>query len=359
MTKGGAETFIMNVYRNINREKFQFIFMCHSNIPGEYDNEIKKLGGKIIVINKPTLLTFKRYIKNFKKVLEEEKISVVHSHVSFFSGIICYFSKKQKVNVRISHAHTAGKMSKNSIIRCIYENLMRLLINKSSTHKIACGIKAGNYIFKNNYQIIYNGVDLSKYGIIDNNLELKKEFNCDGCDLVIGHIGRFSPVKNHDFFLKIADSLNKRKVNYKIILVGTGELFEEFENKIRINKYKNIILTGVRDDISNILSVFDVFVMPSLYEGFPVTIIEALASGVPSVISNTITDEIDNINNCVYRLDLNNDINLWIETIIEAKKTKNVKNLIDENKKNLQRNGFSIDYATSKLEDIYMLGDVK
>ena len=276
---GGAETMIMNIYRNINKEQFQFEFLCLNSINGSYEKEILQMGGKIHKINT------KNNIKKIKKIysfLKKNKYDVIHSHVMFYSGIIMLLAYLCNIKLRIVHSHSSGDMKRTSFKRIIYMNFSRILINLFSNVKISCSELAGTYLYGENkkYIILKNGIDLDNYKNISlkNIKNIKEQLFINDKELIIGHVGNFLKVKNQKYFIDLAKCLLKKKIIFKIVLVGSGKEYENISNLINkenLNDY--FILLGLRSDINILMHMFDIFVMPSLYEGFPLSVVEALA----------------------------------------------------------------------------------
>ena len=154
MNHGGAETMIMNLYRNIDRTKIQFDFVCMTNKKGEYDDEIKKLGGKIFIVSPPENGRIKN-LKEIYKIVKKEKFVAIHSHVSYYSGFICLVAYLAGVKKRITHSHTTSDIRKKNVLRNIYNIFSKLLIKIFSNIKLACGEMAGKYLFgKSNFTIL-------------------------------------------------------------------------------------------------------------------------------------------------------------------------------------------------------------
>ena len=177
-------------------------------------------------------------------------------------------------------------------MRKSYNFIARSLINKYATTKLACGEKAGQYLYgKKDFSVINNGINIdSYYNITDSQItDLKNEMGINENDLIIGHVGRFAKVKNQEFFIEFANTLQKKNQNFKILLVGNGDNFEIIKNKIKENKLEQyFIMPGLRKDIPVFMKMFDIFIMPSLYEGFPLVVVEALAGDDICFFSDTI-----------------------------------------------------------------------
>lgn len=360
MNMGGAETMTMNVYRHIDRNNIQFDFLCMSNKKGDYEEEIKSLGGKIYKISAPSDVGYIKHIKDIINICKKYgPYQAIHIPTMFHSGIVCLAAYIAKVPIRIVHSHSASEDDK-SMKRKIYNIICRRLINFFSTEKLACGEAARDFLFGNNKRakkdviILKNGIDIQKFSNVDieEKLKIKEQLNVSENDFVIGHIGSFVKVKNHKFFIKLAKAMKNKNMKFKILLIGDGELKGKIEEEIKENNLEDkFILTGKRNDINMMISVMDVFVMPSLYEGFPMVLIEALASGKNCVVSDTISKEVDIDKGSIDFVNLNDDIQIWIDKIIkQAKRTVNKQSRI----KILQENGFSIEDTTNILTKIYL-----
>lgn len=358
MNIGGAETMIMNVYRNIDRSKIQFDFLCMSKEKGDYEEEIKQLGGKIYKIAAPSKVGYIQHINDIIRICKNYgPYQAIHIPTMFHSGIVCLAAYIAKIPVRIVHSHSASEEEEN-IKRRIYNFGCRRLINIFSTVKIACGEAARDFLFgkskkaKKQVIILKNGIDIKKFSIINKErmLEAKKQLGIKENQLVIGHVGRFTKVKNHKFFIKLAKSFNEE--DYVILLIGDGELKEYIENEIKESHLENkFILTGKRNDINTMMAIMDVFVMPSIYEGFPMVLIEALASGKNCIVSDGISKEVDIDKGSIEFISLNESIQKWINEIIRK---ANEKVNIKSRTKILEKNGFSIDKTTEILTKIYL-----
>lgn len=358
MNIGGAETMIMNVYRNIDRSKIQFDFLCMSKEKGDYEEEIKQLGGKIYKIEAPSKVGYIQHIKDIIRICKNYgPYQAIHIPTMFHSGIVCLAAYISKIPVRIVHSHSASEEEKNAKRR-IYNFWCRRLINIFSTVKIACGEAAREFLFGNSKKakkqviILKNGIDIKKFSSINKErmLEAKKQLGIKESQLVIGHVGRFTKVKNHKFFIKLAKFFNEE--DYVILLIGDGELKEYIENEIKERHLENkFILTGKRNDINTMMAIMDVFVMPSIYEGFPMVLIEALASGKNCVVSDGISKEVDIDKGSIEFISLNESIQKWINEIVrKANEKVNMKSRT----KILEKNGFSIDKTTEILTKIYL-----
>jgi len=360
MNMGGAETMIMNIYRNIDKSKVQFDFLCMSDSKGDYEEEIKSMGGKIYKIKPPSQTGYIGHIKAIIDICKNKgPYEAIHIPTMFHSGIVCLAAYIAKVPKRIVHSHSTSD-AKKTLKRNIYNFVCRCLINIFSSTKIACGEAAGKFLFgekavkKNKVKILKNGISVNDYSSVNSYKQdmLRKEFGFEDDELIIGHVGRFSNVKNHAFFIELAKKMKEKRIKFKILLVGDGELKEKIEQQIYSNNLERyFLLTGKRNDIPLIMNIIDVFVMPSLYEGFPMVIIEALAANKKCVVSDTISKEVEIEKNSVSFLDINGEMELWVSEIIK-KSNESVNK--EDRIKILKDNGFSIDNTVEELEEIYL-----
>ena len=322
MNRGGAETLLMNLYRNIDRSKFEFHFITHSEEKSDYDDEIIKLGGKVIYLEKPSLKDLKLFSEKFKSINNEfGPYNAIHSHMQLFNGIVLREAKKNNIKIRVSHAHLNGDYGKSNIFRNLYRCYSKFLINNNSTNKISCSYESGRYLYNSNeFKLLNNAIDINQFKFNNKSDYLKKELKLNNDDKVITHIGTFKEAKNHDFIINVFKEINERNKHYKLVLVGRGELLNRIKNKVnKLGLQNSIFFLGVREDIPEILQSTDVFFMPSILEGLPVVLVEAQAAGVSCVISDNIPKQADLGIGIVTSLDLSENKEKWIEAIFQSK----------------------------------------
>ena len=354
MNKGGAETFVMNVYRNIDRSKIQFDFLCFKDGKGDFDDEIKSLGGSIYHLKQSKKKPYKSY-KALINFFKKNHFDVIHLPIMFYSGVVAKAAKASGIKKVIVHSHSANDPGSNKLTRKIYIKICRKLINKYTDVKISCGKEAGKFLFGNlnNVLILNNGIDIDKFQSFDIKEVEKIKKQCNITDeLVIGNVARFEEVKNHKFFIKLGEFIKENNLKIKIILVGDGSLRNDLIKETKEKELDNIIYyPGLRNDMPNFLSIFKVFVLPSLYEGFPVSIIESLASSTPCVVSNNVDKSVEIVKNMVEFVSLDNDIKTWYNKIIEISNKnfdkKEIKNI-------LIKQNFDVKSTAKLLEDIYL-----
>lgn len=323
MDRGGAETFIMNIYRTINREKIQFDFVVFQKEKGDYDEEIDALGGHIYHLPKFKMYNYFHFKKSWNLFLKEHpEYKVIHGHAQGSAGIYLKCAKKSGLHT-ICHSHTT--QFGNGLMGII-KKVIQLPIRKYADELFACGKEAAIALYgkknyeQNNVTIINNSVDFNYLMQKENKEELKKKYQLEKA-FVIGHVGRLIPVKNHNFMLDFMKEVIKIREDAVLIFIGKGELEQELKKKVQEEKLEeNVIFMGLRSDVLTILKVMDVFVFPSLYEGLPLSLVEAQGTGIRCLISNRVTKDVQ-ISNKVEFLPIN-DVKLWAERICAADDTK-------------------------------------
>lgn len=353
MNRAGTETMLMNIYRNIDREKVQFDFISYSQEEAHYDKEIESLGGKIIKLSRTTS------VKELTNAIKENgPYDVVHAHTLFNSGIAMLAAKKCGVKIRISHAHTTLDNS-SSIARKIYINMMRYLINKNSTDILACSKEAGKYLFgeneinKDKYKYFPNLINYKDI-LVKPIKEVENFKKSEGLNegIVIGHIGTFKESKNHKFLLEICKYMNEQNIDTKLLLVGDGGLRSELEDLAEAyNIIDQVKFVGVREDINVMLHSMDVFVFPSIFEGLGLVLLEAQAGGLPCIVSEAIQIEADLGINLVDNLELAEGVEAWAKAIIKVAGKKEINTKLIE--KAFEEKEYSTSKCISKLMEIY------
>ena len=347
---GGVESVVMNYYRNIDKTKIQFDFICDSDSTDIPYKEIEKLGGKVILI--PPYQKVLKYHKELKRVLIEGNYKIVHSHINTLSVFSLFAAKKAGVPVRIAHSHSTT--NKKEWKKNLLKQVLRPLSKKYATHYFACTEHAGIWMFgKKEYDNIYilnNAIDIDKFKF---NKEIRNqkrsELKIKDDTLVTGHIGRFVKQKNHDFMIDVFNEIHKENKNTMLLLVGQGPLQEDIKQKVKdlkLSKYVKFL--GQRNDANELYQAFDEFFFPSLYEGLGMVAIEAQASGLPCVASTEVPG-IARVSENMEFLELEDTIGTWKNTILEQLKLKRQNNI-----KNIKQAGYDIKTEVKKLEEKYI-----
>lgn len=328
MHVGGIENQLMHLLRNADKNIFQIDFTSTKK-DAFYRQEIESLGGQFILIPPMDWHNPGAYCRALFRVMRDGKYDIVHSHELFHSGITLCIARKAGVPCRFAHAHNwcddDGTGKKRGLIRSIYNIVMRKMINRYSTSQIACSTWAGRFLYgertltKPSYHLVFNSVDsgkfLAEYGKVETG-----EF-CSGGWANILNVARITAVKNQKFLVEIADEFRKAGDKVRILCAGNGdadyeaEVRREIENR-QLEDY--IQLLGVRKDIDVLMRKSSAFVLPSKYEGMPLVMIEAQASGLPCVSANTYSPEVDFGIGAVTWLSLENPASKWAEALRTA-----------------------------------------
>lgn len=322
MNAGGAETFLMKLYRNLDRTKYQMDFCVNRSEEGLYDAEIKALGGRIHVIpcKSADLSGFKQRLKEIIIANDYKYVLRITSNAMGFLDL----KIAKKAGAERCIARSSNSSDGDDIKKKIVHWIGRVLYSRYVDVRIAPSDLAAKYTFgkrkykKGQVTILHNALDVNKYKFDQKSRkEIREEFGVSEDTVVIGHIGRFAEQKNHMFLLQVFEEVIKKNKNAILFLVGNGELQAVVKNKaLQMGIEKQIIFAGVRTDIPAILSAMDVLVLPSLYEGMPNVVIEAQATGLPCIIADTITKEAD-ITGLVEYLPLGDAV-LWARNIEKA-----------------------------------------
>ncbi|WP_047414401.1 glycosyltransferase family 1 protein [Cellulophaga sp. Hel_I_12] len=307
MGRGGAESMIMNYYRQLDRTKVQFDFLVHRAEKAAFEEEIERLGGKIYRLHPINPLFPKSYYAELRTFFKEHaEYRIIHSHLNTFSSFPLKIAEEFKIATRIAHAHIAMDpvslsntfKSVGNLLEAIKKGIKLLVkkkIHRYATHYFSCGEKAGQWLFSDTtaFYVMNNAIDARSFIYDEQKAQsLRKEFQLEN-KIVLGHIGRFTHQKNHEYLLKIFAELNKKNEPYVLALIGDGPLQSKIKEEAKkLGISDRVHFLGLRTDIPNIVQMLDVFVFPSFYEGLPVTLIEAQAAGLQIIASDTITKEV-------------------------------------------------------------------
>lgn len=350
LNTGGAETLVMNIFRHIDRSKYQFDFLLFNDEKGFYDEEAKSLGANLFYVPSMRKIGIFKYIKQMIIFFKNNDIDIVHSHMDWQGGFIAYAAHKAGIKKIVVHSHANQKMFESNIIYKIMISINKYLIKKYATDCVACSKEAGKSLFKKDFDVLINGIDLDKF--LNPNQEviekLKNEFQIKDTDIVLGNVGSLSENKNQSFLIELLYELNKKNKNYKLILVGNGSMKTELIRLVnQLGVHEQVIFAGVRKEIPEMMSLFDIFLFPSKKEGLGIVAIEAQTSGLNCIVSDSIPKQCDMGLSLVYRKPL--VIKEWVDSILSLKKEKV---LVDRNK--LLNSNFNIERNCEQLEKIYM-----
>lgn len=330
MNVGGIENQLMHLLRQADKQQFQIDFTTTEEHPF-YQDEMITLGARCIRIPETDGIHFLRYCRELYQVMRAGQYDIVHSHELFHSGMVLLTARLAGVKHRFVHAHNwmegNDPKKKKGLKRRTYNHVMQRLIQWNATDFVACSTLAGKFLYGEkvtkqlNYHLVFNSVDTSKF--IERYDQKETGEFCDDGWINVLQVGRFTPVKNQLFTCEIARELKTRGKKIRILCVGNvgGDYDEAVVAKIK--KYgleEQMLLLGVRKDIDVLMRKSSAFLLPSLYEGMPLVLIEAQASGLPCVTADTYSREVDFGLGTVYWLQLEDGVSVWADTVENALK---------------------------------------
>lgn len=353
---GGVDLSVYRMQQSLDPSLYQCTFCVIQDRVGEFEKKLVQQG--ITIIHQPKMDYMQSY-KYYLEMFSSNRFDVVHCNLPFYSGIVMLAAYKSNVPVRITHSHFSKRLiyendSKlKEFLSVFYRIVMRRLTGAYSTHIIGCSKEAGEFVsskkyFKSKGLVLNNAVDTDKYNYRENEREaVRKTLNISD-RIVLGHIGHLNYIKNQSFLLDIFSQFHKSHGNSVLLLVGGGNDEAMLKSKAeRLNLGKFVVFTGVRDDIPQLLLAMDCMVFPSLHEGFPLTLVEAQASKLPCVVSDSVTKSVK-LNENFSFVSLDAPVSDWCAKIEEMLKmnrqTIDNSNLVNE---------FDIKVIGKELEKIY------
>lgn len=354
LDRGGAETSVMNIYRNIDRVRIQFDFMKHTEDKCDYDEEILQLGGRIYSIPKyycKNYFVYKNNWLNFFNIHPEHKI--VHGHTRSTASIYLQIAKKNGLKT-IAHSHSTA--SRGNLIQKSVKNIMQLPIRHIADYLFACSQEAGEWLFgknatkKSNFKIIKNAINIEKYIFRQGKRREIRQNLAIGNRFVIGHVGSFTYPKNHKFLLNVFIKIKEKKPNAVLLLLGEGILKASIIMQVNSLGLKDkVVFTGNVPNVNDYLQAMDVFIFPSIFEGLPVSLIEAQATGLPCIISDRITKEVQ-ITDLIEFISLEKSASDWADKTINI-----INNFYRKNTyKKIVGAGYDIKAIAKWYEDFYI-----
>lgn len=350
LNRGGAETFIMNVLRNIDSETYQFVFLCYGDKSFDYEKEAKELGAKIVRIPDVKVIGAVKYIAEIKKVIKENSIDVVHIHTYYNSMFALIAAALSGVELRITHSHSTQSETNPSFLKKLYFTASSLVIRTLTTSRLACGSEAGKSLFGENskFTVINNGINLKDFAYKNDTRKLlRKQLALPSKGTVLLHVGRFETVKNHSFLIDIFAEYLKKDPSSILLLVGRGPLENKIKQRVKLLKLdKSVKFLGVRSDVKDLYNVADLFVFPSLFEGLPVVLVEAQTNGLSIVASDTI-DQAAKLTNNIKFYSLENSASKWAQCLLDTNKAH-----VDVYSK-LAGGQYDINSVVARIQEIY------
>lgn len=352
---GGVPSLIYSYLKQLQGSGIQFTVLAYksdSEMAKAMEQRFYDIGVKVIYIL-PRYEGYWRHFKDYISILKQGNFTSVHCHFGNWSAPYLWLAKKAGIPQRIAHCHTSRdeySLIKSTLIRC-----MKGMLDASVTERMACGKKAGDFFWKDKpYTILPNAVDTSQFQFNEHErARIRNELQIQPEETLIGHIGRFSYPKNQEFFLDLLPSLQKTELKIKTVLVGDGEDYERIVESARMQKMdRDILFPGSTSQPASWLCAFDVFVMPSRWEGLPVVSVEAQSSGLPVVFSDRVPEESAvNPGQCRF-IALDAPMDEWAEQIV-----KTVNEFRNQDRillgRQVEKNGFDIVSNAKKLADLY------
>lgn len=350
----GIMSVLMNYYRNLDRNKVQFDFFFYDSRKTTYADEIVELGGKVIEM--PNIRNPFKFRRSYSIFCKNRKghYNIIHIHDCFMSFFICDIKRNLGAQKLIIHSHNP-KLS-DYMLGEIRNRILSYPSYFIADYYFACSKESGFYAFGakfNKGTILNNAIDVRnyRYNAIER-VRIREELGING-KFVIGNIAGFRKQKNHRFMIDIFSELLSREHESVMVLVGSGPTMNEIKEIARDKDiYDKILFLGTRSDIDVLLSAFDVFLLPSIYEGFGIVLVEAQAEGLPCVFSDTIPVMANILKNNNTVLELADNPKKWADALISRGKKGRVENteIID---KTIEEAGFNISVEAIKLQKLY------
>lgn len=353
MDRGGAETMIMNLYRQIDKSKVQFDFVVHTNQKGAYDDEIMNLGGKIYRIPRFRGTNILSYYNAWNQFfIDHKEYKIIHGHIGSCASIYLKIAKKFGL-FTIAHSHNTKNTESGlkSKFYPIFVYPTRYIADYFFGCSKMAGIdRYGEKVANSDKFTVLNNAIFVKDFIYSREVRknFRKQLNIEG-KFVLGHVGRFSPQKNHQRLIDIFKAVHDKNEKAVLLLVGDGELRKSIEDKVeKLGLLNNVIFAGVRTDISQIMQAMDVFIFPSLYEGLGIVAIEAQAAGLPCIVADTIPQEAY-VTDLIKCISLKESVYIWAEAILKYDNGYNRRNSYKE----VKDRGYDINDTAKWVEKFY------
>jgi glycosyltransferase EpsF len=349
LSQGGVSRVVLNYWEKIDKSEFQFDFITHEEKSGKLDFLISQ-GCSVFYCKTIGKIGLLCYYKNLKSILSRKHYDAVHIHVGHITGVYALLCRRLGVKRIICHAHTT---TAPNLRHQKWMPVLRMLSVKNSTDLVACGKEAGRFCFGNTpFMILGNGLDFQKIMLIGKaSVEsLREQLQLITCGCVLGSVADFNYLKNHKFLIDVFSLFLKEKPNSKLVLVGNGELQISIKGYVeQLGLQNNVVFLGQRSDVYLLLNLFDALLLPSLHEGMPMSVIEAQASGVPCLISDTIDRTVDCRLGLVKFLSIQKP-QVWVDELLKTEKHEIEPEVREEA---LIKSGFDINSSVRALEDLY------
>jgi len=358
MDPGGIEIWLLNLLKYIDQDLLEFHFCTFGPKPGLFAGEVKRLGGRMRPC--PRALNPLSFSRRFRKILREGNYDTVHSHVTLFSGAVLRWAQAEGISMRIAHSHITQDDKPGTQARLHYRRIMKSWIWRFATHGLAvskpaaCNLFGEDWEADGRFRVLPYGIDLRPFVEPAIREEIRRELGIPLTSAVVGHVGRFDPQKNHRFLLEIARAVLTKRPDVDFLLIGDGPLRSEMETRVRqMGLSHKIHFAGIRTDVPRLmLGAMDLFLFPSLYEGFGLCVMEAQAAGLRCLVSDTVPNEVVRLPESVEFLSLSAGKDHWATQVIEWLDARQPEMTPLWN--DVTRRQFSIQQSVSPLTDLYV-----
>lgn len=301
MNGGGVEAVVMNYYRHVDRSKVQFDFVVTDSSTIVPREEMESLGARVYTV--PAYTKLPQFRKaSYELFKQHPEWRIVHAHMNALNVFPLAEAKKAGVPVRISHSHsTAGR---GETVKNVAKAILRTQANRYPTHRFACSRFAGEWLFGKSaeFEVMYNAIDLDRFWFSPGvRARVRAELGIAEHVFVIGHVGRFMPQKNQPFLIEAFARLATMRGDAVLVLVGSGADQDKARALAKERGLEDkVLFLGQRDDVADLYQAFDLFALPSLYEGLGLVAVEAQAAGLPCLASNQTPQEVDVTGTCEF-----------------------------------------------------------
>ncbi len=319
---GGVGTVLMNYYRHIDRSKVQFDFLTHGEPEASTRAEVEELGGTVKVITSKSTSLWRNLRETRRYINPETPHQVVHVHTasptSFAYLLAARLAGKR---VRVVHSHATGLEAHPGSLQARIHGALRPVLRWTATDLVACSTAAGDWLYgvkaRRSVRILPNAIDAEKFRFsLLMRQRVRRDLAIDG-RLVLGHVGRFVDVKNHRFLIQTFAQVVQIEPSAVLLLVGDGLLLDAVRGQVKVAALEDhVLFLGLRDDVPGLMQALDLFMLPSLYEGLPLVLVEAQAAGLPCLASSSITDEV-RLTGLLEFLDLAEGPEVWAARALE------------------------------------------
>ncbi len=352
---GGVQALILNIIRNIDLNRFHIDFAINFYAESDgIEDECRKYGCKFYILPYFKIYNYLSYKHSWTKFLKQHNHDIVYAHSTNSASIFLKIAKKLGIKT-ISHSHSAG--FRGSFIERLAKKFFAKGVGNVSDYWFACSDKAAIRLYGNdyaNYKYFYaipNAIDVKKYLFNDSiRKKIRNKYGIGEGTVLYGHVGTFSTPKNHKFLIEIFERILQKQPNSTLICCGAGALQPIIENIIEEKNISDkVIFAGVVNNVNEVMMGMDAFIFPSLFEGFPVSILEAQATGLSVTMSDVITSEVD-MTNLVQRCNLEESPEAWASKIISNQTYK--KDRICYNKI-VADSGYDITKTVKRFENLF------